>query len=177
MVDRLPPSGGYTYLLTCINRFTRWPEVVPIVDITAATVAQALVTGWISRFGVSSTITIDCGRQFESSLWQQLMQLLGTKRIRTTAYHPSTNGLIERFHRILKAAHKAKPQPESWVESLPLTLLGLQAAFKEDLQCSTAELVYGTPLCLPGEFFSTSSSTAIPDTSYVTCLHAVMAKL
>ena len=98
IVGPLPPSKGYNYLLTCIDRFTRWPEAIPIPDCTAPTVAQAFIDGWISRFGTPSTITTDRGAQFESSLWRQLTQLLGSKKIRTTAYHPSSNGLIERFH-------------------------------------------------------------------------------
>ena len=86
IVGPLPPSKGYNYLLTCVDRFTRWPEAIPITDSTAETVAQAFVSGWVSRFGIPSVITTDRGVQFESSLWQQLMQLLGTKRTRTTAY-------------------------------------------------------------------------------------------
>ena len=82
------------------------------------------------------------------------MQLLGSTRIRTTAYHPAANGLIERFHRQLKASLKAYPDPTHWVDSLPLVLLGVRTAVKEDLSCSAAELVYGTTLRLPGEFFS-----------------------
>ncbi len=85
IVGPLPPSRGYTYLLTCIDRFTRWLEVIPIADITADTVARVFVHGWISRFGTPSTITTDRGCQFELTLWTNLMQLLGTKRIRTTA--------------------------------------------------------------------------------------------
>ena len=50
------------------------PEAIPIADITAA---GAFVSGWISRFGVPSTVTTDCGRQFESILWGKLIQLLG----------------------------------------------------------------------------------------------------
>ena len=80
---------------------------------------------WISRFGIPSTVTTDRGRQFESSLWKQFTQLLGTKRLRTTAYHPISNDLIERFHRHLKSALKAQPQPEHWIDSLPLVLLGI----------------------------------------------------
>ena len=94
----LPPSREFTYLLTCVDRFTRWPEAIHLTDITAETVAQAFLSGWISRFGVPSTIITDRGRQFESRLWTSLMTLLGTKRSRTTAYYPQTNGMVERFH-------------------------------------------------------------------------------
>ena len=119
IVGPLPPSQGYTYLLTCIDRYTRWPEAIPLSTITSEAVAQAFITGWISRFGVPSTIVTDRGRrrQFESRLWNNLMALLGTKRSRTTSYHPQANGMVERFHCQLKAALKAQPNPDAWMTS------------------------------------------------------------
>ena len=111
--------------------------------ITATSVAQAFVFGWVSRFGVPSVLTMDRGRQFESNLLRELTCLLGCTRIRTTAYHPSANGLVERFHRQMKASLKACTTTTGWLDLLPLVLLGLWTALKQDLGCSTAELVYG----------------------------------
>ena len=86
-----------------------WVEAIPIKDITADTVAQAFILGWISCFGVPSTITSDRGRQFESHLFKSLLYTLGSCRNRTTSYHPIANGLVERFHHQLKAALKSHP--------------------------------------------------------------------
>ena len=152
LVGPLPPSNGCVYLLTCVDCFTRWPEAIPIPESTAETVARAFIQTWISRFGVPSTVTTDRGHQFESHLWRAFTQLLGTKHIRTTSYHPMANGLVERFHRQLKSALKASPHPDRWTEMLPMVLLGIRTSLKEDFNC-TAELVYGTSLRLPGEFF------------------------
>ena len=175
IVGPLPSSHGFSYILTYIDCFTHWPEAVLITDITAETVTHAFIQCWISRFGVPSTITTDRGCQFESAMWNQLIQLLGCKRIRTTSYHPAANGVIEHFHQQLKTSLKAHPNPTQWTESLPLVLFGVCTQLKEDLQFTATELVYGTTLCLPGGFFNDSKAEATPDlTSYVTRLKGVM---
>ena len=106
------------------------------------------------------------------------MQLLGVKRTRTTAYHPIANGLVERFHRQLKASLKCQPNPTQWVDGLPIVLLGIRTTLKQDLHCSSAELVYGTTLRLLGEFFDPSHGVSTDNpVGYVTNLRAFMQQL
>ncbi len=71
---------------------------------TAETVAKTFVERWVAIFGVPSTITTDRGKQFESALFTNIVTILGTKRVRPAAYPHQANGLVERFHRQLKAA-------------------------------------------------------------------------
>lgn len=155
IVGPLTMSQSYIYLLTIIDRCTRWPEAIPLQEITAESVARALVSGWISRFGVPHRVTTDQGRQFESHLFKRLNEVLGTSHLRSSPYHPQGNGMIERWHRTLKASLKAKFNAD-WVEQLPLVLLGLRSALKPDINASPAELTYGKTLTLPGEFFEPS---------------------
>ncbi|BHF62408.1 hypothetical protein SprV_0200539000 [Sparganum proliferum] len=159
LVGPFPTSRGCNYLLTAIDRFTRWPIATPIPNITADSVAHAFLEHWISHYGIPSTITTDRGQQFESRLFNNLTDLLGCSRIRTTAYHPSSNGLVERFHRQLKASLRAHDNPSLLSEHLPLVMLCIRTALKPDLECSAAELVYGTTLRIPGDLFWHSQSS------------------
>ena len=77
LVGPLPVSQGMTYLFTIIDRFTRWPEVIPIPDAQTSTCATAFLSNWIARFGVPTDITPDRGPQFTSTLWSECNKLLG----------------------------------------------------------------------------------------------------
>ena len=152
IVGPLPLPRGKSYLFTMIDRFTRWPEVFPMSDMTTDSCVQAFLQGWISRFGMPLHVTSDRGVQFTSQLWTALSQRLGIHLHHTTAYHPQSNGLVERLHRHLKASLIARLKGSTWMDELPWVLLGIRTAPKEDLGVSVAELVYGGPLTLPGEF-------------------------
>ncbi|BHF68517.1 hypothetical protein SprV_0301155300 [Sparganum proliferum] len=136
IVGPLPLPNGCSYLLTCVDRFTRWPEAIPLPDIAAKR--------W-------------------SRLFSSLLSFLGCTRIRTTAYHPAANGMVERFHRQLKASLRAAADPENWTDHLPLVLLGIRSALKPDLDCSAAELVFGSTVRLPGEMISPTPQSAVED--------------
>lgn len=154
LVGPLPPSRGYSYLLTVVDRTTRWPEAFPLQGITAAECAQAFIAGWVARYGAPMEMTSDRGRQFVSALWSAMASSLGTALHQTTAYHPQSNGLVERLHRSLKAALRARLDSPDWIDHLPWVLLGLRNTPKQDSGSSPAELVFRHQPLLPGEFIS-----------------------
>jgi len=176
LIGPLPVSKGFKYCLTCVDRWTRWPEVCPIQDVTADTVAAAFMTCWISRFGVPERITTDRGAQFRSFLFHNLAERFGIEMRHTTSYHPAANGQCERLHRQLKAAIMAHDDIH-WIDALPLVLLGIRNAFKEDIQATTAELVFGEPLRLPGELVAAKEETTIEKSEFAAKLRQHFSKL
>ena len=100
------------------------------------------------------------GPQFTSVLWNDIADKLGISIHRTCAYHPHSNGLVERFLRSLNAALKARLHEPNWVDEIPWVLLGLRTVPKQYLETSSAELFYGKPLTLPGKFIN-------PDTNHL----------
>ncbi|XP_064103277.1 uncharacterized protein LOC135213228 [Macrobrachium nipponense] len=96
VVGPLPSSEGTRYLLTVIDRSTRWTEATLMME--AITSAEALLSSWISLFGVPDDITMDFGPAFLLKLWAALAHLMGSSHCSTTAYNPTTNGMVERVH-------------------------------------------------------------------------------
>uniref|UniRef100_A0A5S6Q580 Integrase catalytic domain-containing protein n=1 Tax=Trichuris muris TaxID=70415 RepID=A0A5S6Q580_TRIMR len=105
------------------------------------------------------------------------MKVLGCKRTRTTAYHPIANGLVERLHRQVKAAIIATGDRSNWAKRLPFIMLGLRAALKRDIGCSTAELVYGAALRLPGQFFEPKPVEQVDINGFADSIRRTMASL
>lgn len=176
LIGPLPLCSGQKYCLTIVDRFTRWPEAYPLADMTAETCATALINGWISRFGCPEHITTDRGGQFLSQTFKELAAILNATHHTTTSYHPAANGLVERLHRQLKASISCHTST-NWVEVLPWVLLGIRSAWKEDLGASAAELVYGEPLRLPGQFFTPTLEEEADMTSIASRIRAHVSKL
>ncbi|XP_055943263.1 uncharacterized protein LOC129972957 [Argiope bruennichi] len=104
---------------------------------------------------------------------KHLNNILDTNRIRTTSYHPQSNGLVERFHRDLKSSIIAHCQP-NWTETIPIVLLGIRSAIKPDINATCAELVFGTTLRLPSDILTSKVDLSIPTDTYVSKFKALM---
>ncbi|XP_052745960.1 retrovirus-related Pol polyprotein from transposon 412 isoform X3 [Bicyclus anynana] len=115
IIGQLPYSNGQSYCLTVIDRFSRWPEVFPMPNITAETCTATFISGWLARFGCPRVIITDRGSQFSSHLFQKIVELTGAEHRMTTSYHPQCNGMVERLHRQLKAAIMCHANPQ-WTE-------------------------------------------------------------
>jgi hypothetical protein len=80
----------------------------------------------------------------------------------TTAYHPEANGLVERLHRRMKDALRARAASVHWVTHLPWVMLGIRSTPREAENVTPAEALYGCQLVLPGQFLSTPNPPAEP---------------
>lgn len=137
-------KAGNRFMLVITDYGTKYPEVFPLKSIKAKTVSFSLVQ-FFSRVGFPREILTDQGTNFMSTLLKQVYQLLGIKRVRTTPYHPQTDGLTERFNQTLKQMLRkfVNETGSDWDQWLPYLLF----AYREVPQASTGfspfELLYG----------------------------------
>ena len=136
--------SGHRFILVMCDYATRYPEAFPLRKITAGSVARALLQ-LISRVGIPHEILTDQGTAFLSKTLRQVYSLLGIKGIRTTPYHPQTDGLVERYNQTLKSMLRkfVAENGKDWDQWLPYLLF----AYREVPQASTGfspfELLYG----------------------------------
>ena len=124
-IIKFPKSAaGNQYAVVFMDYLTKWPEVFAVPDQTALTIAKLLVEHVISRHGVPAELLSDRGAAFLSTLVSELCQLMGIHKVNTTAYHPQTDGLVERFNRTLTEmlAKKVERSGQDWDTHLPFVL-------------------------------------------------------
>ena len=164
IVGPLPSSReGYTHLLTIIDRSTKCPEAVLLRETTAEAVIEAFTATWVARFGVPTNITTDRGVHFTSAMWAGRCGEYGVRHISTTAFHPQANGMlerVERLHRQMKDALRARGGAAAWAVHLPWVMLGIRASPKEDSSTSASEADLGHVLAVPGQLLPTADPLA-----------------
>ena len=116
-------------------------------------------TGRCANNNMCESPRIPLDRQIWNPDRPNFRQLYGTRIHWTSAYHPQANGMVEIFHRNLKSALMTRLTGPNWIDELPLVLLGIRTAPKKDLECSSAELVYGDPLTAPIDFLPRSQES------------------
>ena len=145
IVGPLPKTkAGYIYLLTILDRTTRYPEAVPLRSMKADKVVQALVE-FFSRYGLPESIQSDCGTNFTSKFFKDKMKELGVKHMTSSPYHPQSQGSIERFHQTLKTLFKkyCGEENNNWDKELPYLLFAIRSIPNDSLGLSPFDLVYG----------------------------------
>jgi len=126
-------SKGHKYAVVFVDYLTKWPEVFPAWNQTSLTIARLLVEHIVPRHGVPSQLLSDRGTAFLSKLMEEVYRLLGLKKVNTTAYHPQTDGLVERFNRTLTdmLAKKVSRSGKDWDIQLPYVLFAYRATSQQ----------------------------------------------
>jgi len=132
------------YIVTMVDSYTRWMEAVPVAEITAEVVCKVFIYHWVSRFGPPLVIISDRGKQFCSELLTNFTEHLGVNQIRTSGYNPKANGIVERMHRTLKAALRARGG--NWLNELPIALLGMRMRPDENGSSAFARVTGEQPM-------------------------------
>ncbi|GFW48863.1 retrovirus-related Pol polyprotein from transposon 412 [Trichonephila clavipes] len=144
-------ASGNKHLLVVIDYFTKWPEVYPIPDQEAPTVAEAVVQHWISRYGVPLQLHSDQGRNFVSAVLKGVCELLGIDKTKTTPLHPQSDGMVERFNRTIlnNLSLMVSKNQQDWDQKVPLFLLAYRSAVHETTGYSPSQMLFGRDLRLP----------------------------
>ena len=144
-------SGGFEYILLLTNHFTRYTQAYPTKNKTAKTAANHLYNGFILRFGIPSKILHNQGKEFDNDLFKNLANLLGIQNLRTTPYHPQTNGLTERMNQTVLSMLRTLPEKykSSWKNHLSKVIYAYNCTRHSNTGCSPYYLMFGRKPRLP----------------------------
>ena len=146
-------SDGFKYAIVFVDAFSKWCEIFPLKDKTAASVAKATLQGWIARFGLPKSFHSDQGTEFHNELFEQITQFLGINHSFSTPLHPQSNGLVERQNRqIIAHLRKFWDDKVYWPEQLAFVAMAHNTTPSLSTQLAPYTAIFGCPPTLPCSF-------------------------
>ena len=151
---------------------TRFPEAISLRNIKTKTIVKALVK-FFTFVGLPRSVQSDQGSNLMSGIFQQVMNELGIKQYKSSAYHPESQDALERFYQTLKDMIRSYcfDTEKDWDEGIHLLLFAVGKSVKESLGFSPFELVFGhtvrRPLKLLKEKFPSDDESSLNLLQYV----------
>ena len=159
----LPESAdGHRFVLVVADVFTKFVAAMPLLDQTAASVCAAFLSGWVGVHGPPRQLLTDRGTHFSATEASQLFEALQVKKIWTAAYHPQTDGQVERFNRFLAdALSTCAREHQDWHQHLPLVVHAYNAAPHATTGASPFLMLYGREALRPADAINEAADTSV----------------
>lgn len=144
-------TDGNRYVLVITDYHTKWAEAVATPDATAASAATHFLERVVLRHGAPLSLITDRGRHFVADMIEELFRLTATNHHRTTAYHPQTNGLCERFNRTLShmISMYVSADHRDWDRFLPYATFAYNTSVHDTTKFTPFFLLHGREATLP----------------------------
>jgi transposase InsO family protein len=154
LIGPMANSRGYIHILTIVDAFSKWIEAIPLTNKRASTVAWAVVTEWVTRYGFPDSIHSDQGTEFENQLLRDICAWAGVDKTRTTPYHPECNGQAERLNRAIKETVTAicMQHGSHWYDALPFAVWSIRSAVNRSTQFAPYTILFGRPMRMPYDY-------------------------
>lgn len=163
---------GYRYLLVAVDAYTGWPEAIPTKKEDAKSVIKFLINQYIPFHGSPRRILSDNGTHFKNHHLQEVEQTLGLKHTFRSVYHPQAQGKVERMNRNIKdkLAKICTQTKLSWVDVLPIALIGIRSSVNRITGYTPFELSRGQQFPGPGAGVVQTPSSPNINCSYLSLL-------
>ena len=144
-------NSGNKYILTIIDHLSGWPEAFPLRNKSALSVAEVILNEIIPRHSCPQIMISDRGTEFVNAVIGYIIEKMRIAHIKTSPYHPQSNGKTERFHRYMndslaKYSHK---EPNDWDKYIPAMLMAYRTITNETTEKSPFLIIHGRDPVLP----------------------------